>query len=449
MMKKRKTMALWLILTAATSCSTNSSLWSDEPQNQTDPVPLTFNFSIRSSTEKTEIIEADWPHILYMFQTQNGKETCVAVQEQKTAKELTPFSLKKGDYTFVALIINNTEKVTFSQAPKEGKSSITNTITLNQTKATPEILYSKQLINVTQAESKSVMVTRLVGQLAMTVTGVPLIPAIDSITVKIDSLYNRIALDSTYSVSSKAEAVREITLKPSAISGSFTNTLDNMGKTTAGDILMPSITGNTAIPLQFKLHYTNGKTGTASALAPGRIEANTRSIIQGTLTNQSMVVDMKVSYASWITQTDSIKIEIPLDPEVVDKPIDTDTPIGNIKDGGIVFSAGKVLALIESTDSMTWKEAQTWTENQGNGYELATKEEWAAIDLIQRTLNTKLESTAGAVILKKDKKYWTSSLPVTPPYHETHAYVHTISNGSTPRPKELRNYARAVKVIYK
>lgn len=442
-------MALWLILTAATSCTTNSSLWSDEPQNQTDPVPLTFDFSIRSSTEETKIIEADWPHILYMFQKRDEKETCVAVQEQKTAKELTPFSLKKGNYTFVAFIINNTDKVTFSQAPKEGKSLITNTITLNQAKATPEILYSKQLINVTQAENKPVVVTRLVGQLAMTITGIPLVPAVDSITVKIDSLYNRIALDSTYSVSSKAEAIREITLKPSAIAGSFTNTLDDMGKPTAGDILMPSITGNTAIPLQFKLHYTSGKKGTASALAPGRIKANTQSIIHGTLTNMAMVVDMKVSYASWVTQTDSIKIEVPLDPEVEDKQIDTDTPVGNIKNEGVVFTAGKVLALIESTDSMTWAEAQIWIKNQGDEHSLATKEEWAVIDAIQKTLNDKMENTAGAVILKTGKKYWTSSSPTTPPYQETHAYVHTVNNGSTPRAKELRYYVRTVKVIYK
>jgi hypothetical protein len=409
------------------SCSQNPDPWIDDEENKDELVHIGIKFnSFNAEDPSSPPEEANWTHIVSFFKNNVDESMiCSAYKKASNAEGIDSFLLAPANYTLTSFAISDIDAVNISPISILSDCLPSSKITINPDKQTPEIVCSKKNIDVTEREIAQIEFTRIVGQLAIQLTGVPASPAVDSIVVSIPQLYDTFSFDGKYGTSSKSNRSKSIILKMNPDKVIFSNIYDNKGNLTNGTVIMPSNSEKKTIDLHMTLYYKNKTTRKLTTNTDAVIKPNTQLKINAKLSNTPAQIITHFTYAPWCIDKNPIEVTFPFDNIDDEIDIDPNAPIGTLIKNGIVFSPGKLVSIDIPSDTLDWIDANYWTAGRGKSWRIPTVNEWKEIEKVLEKLNTSLDTISKSTPFINGHRYWTSSTPEEEPDGK---FVHIIKN---------------------
>lgn len=464
-----------------------------DPTNEDEQHSIT----VRSGT--TAATESSYPHFSFIWNEDatESNANAIAYSGAIGLTNLPTHSLMRGDYLLTLIAISDSSAVTIHPTLPQTNGALTESlitrqtlITLKENHPVPDILIGSKTISVSTNSTATVDLSRFVCRLKLSIAGIPTTPEVKSVQIEIDELYNQVSLDGTLSssISPTVGSSRAFALTYNSSNGNYST--ENLS--------FPSLATKTTIPMALTITYMDNSSKTIRANAPGRLDSNNEITLNTTYEEVSRAITLGATYQAWTINSTPITTTFTESPkEGEEDPVgggeegegggEVDpTPIGTITSGGVVFSTGKVVALVENSGSLAWSGSNNnigmtsadgsvnyttfsnWEgsfatielkwgnhpainyvrglRSEGNEWYLPSKEEWSEIASNFSTINTAIQNYnnggGSATLIQSGTNYWSSSESSS-----TSAYMCNPSTGTTST--VLKNQEKRVRAIKK
>ncbi|MFV0397269.1 MAG: hypothetical protein ACK5JU_04535 [Bacteroidales bacterium] len=431
-----------------------------DPTNEDEQHSIT----VRSGT--TPATESSYPHFSFIWKgdATESNANAIAYSGAIGLTNLPTHSLMRGDYLLTLIAISDSSAVTIHPTLPQTNGALTESlitrqtlITLKENHPVPDILIGSKTLSVSTSSTATVDLSRFVCRIKLSIAGIPSTPEVKSVQIEVDELYNQVSLDGTLSssISPTVGSSRAFALTYNSSNGNYST--ENLS--------FPSLATKTTIPMALTITYMDNSSKTIRANAPGRLDSNNEITLNTTYEEVSRAITLGATYQAWTINSTPITTTFTESPEEGEEdPVgggeegegsgEVDpTPIGTITSGGVVFSTGKVVALVENSGSEFWSGSSTdigmnspdgsvnysifenwaiasgtpdtkWNTHQtmkyvkslrseGNEWYLPSKEEWSEIATHFSTINTAIQTYinegGSANLIQSGTTYWSST----------------------------------------
>lgn len=478
----------------------NSCTKLDSIEPPEDPSNEEKQHSIAVRSGATPSTESSYPHFSLIW---NGDATesntnAIAYSGANGLTNLPTHSLMRGNYLLSLIAISDSSAVTIHPTLPQTNGSLIESLITRQTlirlkgnHPVPDILIGSKSINVTSNSTVTVDLSRFVCRIRLSISGIPSTPEIKQVQIGIDELYDQVTLDGTFSSSSSPTlgSTRTFDLDYNSTNGNYSSE----------KLSFPSMANKTTIPMTLTIIYMDNSSKTIRANAPGRLDSNNEVTLITSYEEVTRAITLGANYQAWSINITPITTTFTESPEEDEgDPVGGDDegegggevdpmPIGSIVSGGVVFSSGKVVALVENSGAEYWSLTnndigmnstdgsvnysifENWAiasgtpdtkwnghhtmkyikslRSEGNEWYLPSKEEWGEISTHFNTINTAIQNYinegGSANLIRSGTNYWSSSESTS-----TSAYMCDPSTGTTSTmAKNQEKRVRAIKKL--